>query len=162
MEIVRGDGNRQPLLFALLSPHRSLPPAGFRLLMALVALVSLAVGGLFLAIGAWPVFGFYGLDILLLYLAFRNNYRSSALYETVILTDRDLDIAHHALTGETRRARFDPFWVRLQLLDRRGRSPRLQASSHGRSLAFGEFLSTEEKRHLARELDRGLAEVRGR
>jgi uncharacterized membrane protein len=140
MDIVRGDGNRQPFLFALLSPHRSLSPHGFRLLMAFFALVSILVGGFFFLIGAWPIFGFYGLDILLLYLAFRNNYRSGALYETVILTDRDLDITHYALTGERHHARFDPFWVRLQLSERRGRTPLLQATSHGRSLAFGDFL----------------------
>jgi uncharacterized membrane protein len=160
MEIVRGDGNRQPFLFALLSPHRSLSAKGFALLMGFFCVVSGVVGGMFLLIGAWPVFGFFGLDVLLLYLAFRASYRASALYETVVLTGRDLDITHHALSGEPRHVRFDPYWVKLKLLERRGRSPLLQAASHGRQITFGDFLSSDEKERLAAELDRSLSLVR--
>ena len=44
-------------------------------LMVFFVGVSLIVGGYFWALGAWPVFGFFGLDIVLLYGAFRLNYR---------------------------------------------------------------------------------------
>lgn len=162
MEIVHGDGTRQPYLFALLSPHSSLPAKGFAVLMAFFGTVSLVIGGWFLFLGAWPVFGFFGLDVLLLYLAFRASYRNCALFETLVLTDRDLDLTHHPLRGERRHVRFDPYWVRFRLAERRARSPLLELSSHGRSVSFGDFLSEEEKRHLAVELERGLATVRGR
>ena len=63
---------RTRLLFdAILRPHRSLGPRGFLALMIFVALVSFAAGIAFVSIGAWPVFGFFGLDALALYVAFR-------------------------------------------------------------------------------------------
>jgi uncharacterized membrane protein len=38
--------------------------------MASVGGVCFVFGGFFIAIGAWPVFGFLGLDVLIVYLAF--------------------------------------------------------------------------------------------
>lgn len=130
------------------------------MLMTFFTLVSLTVGFWFYFIGAWPVLGFFGLDVALLYFAFRASYRTSASYETVLLTERDLDITRHPLRGEAKNFRFDPYWVKLQLLERRGRSCLLQASSHGRQLVFGEFLSDGEKRELAHKLHAALALLR--
>ena len=56
------------------------------ILMAVFGGVSFITGIAFLLKGAWPVFGFFGLDVALLYIAFRLNYRSGRLYETVDLT----------------------------------------------------------------------------
>ena len=62
----------EPTLFsAVLTPHRSLGRVGFLVLMALIGGISFVAGIVFLLIGAWPVFGFFGLDVLLLYWAFR-------------------------------------------------------------------------------------------
>lgn len=63
-----------PLLDLELRPHRSLSPAGFGLLMAVLGGASLASGLMFVMIGAWPVFGFLGLDVLGVYIAFRISY----------------------------------------------------------------------------------------
>ena len=62
----------------VLRPNVSLSRDGFIILMVVFAAICLVAGGFFLAIGAWPVFGFFGLDILFLYLAFRINYRARA------------------------------------------------------------------------------------
>ena len=59
------DPQPQPELFsALLTPHRSLNRTGFLALMIFVSLVSFAAGLAFLLMGAWPVFGFFGLDVI--------------------------------------------------------------------------------------------------
>ena len=72
----------EPTIFsATLTPHRSLGHIGFLVLMLLFGGVSFITGVLFLVIGAWPVFGFFGLDVLLLYWAFRLNYRHAEAYE---------------------------------------------------------------------------------
>ncbi len=74
----------EPTLFsAIVTPHRSLGTLGFVVVMVAVGLVSFAAGLAFLLMGAWPVFGFFGLDVLLVYLAFRANYRAAAAYEEV-------------------------------------------------------------------------------
>ena len=86
---------------AVLTPHRSLSPKGFTVLMALVCLVSFATGLLFYLLGAWPVMGFMGLDVALIYVAFKLNYRAARLYETV-------DLTPGALTVTTPSARISP------------------------------------------------------
>ena len=61
-------GELEPTLFsATITPHRSLGQAGFLVLMLVFGGVSFCTGVAFLLMGAWPVFGFFGLDVLLLY-----------------------------------------------------------------------------------------------
>ena len=91
MEKRRSDVTEDELLFdAVLYPHRSLNSLGFRLLMLGVILISFLVGGLFFAVGAWPVIGFLGLDVLLIYLAFQISYRSATLFERIKLSRKEL------------------------------------------------------------------------
>ena len=53
----------KPLFEATLYPHRSLPVQGFWILLACVAAVSFTLGLVFAAAGAWPILGFFGLDV---------------------------------------------------------------------------------------------------
>ena len=76
----------------VLLPHRSLPPRGFHVLMLLLGLISLAVGIGFVAIGAWPVCGFFGVDVAALYLAFRLSYRSARQREILRLAGDDFTV----------------------------------------------------------------------
>src|SRR3974390_1430602 len=81
----------EPTLFsAIVTPHRSLSSTGFLIVMAAIGSISFAAGMVFLMLGAWPVFGFFGLDVLLIYWAFRANYRAAAAYEegTVTASER--------------------------------------------------------------------------
>src|SRR5882724_5138615 len=62
----------EPALFsAVVTPHRSLSRAGFLIVMAALGGISFVAGTAFLLLGAWPVFGFFGLDVLLVYSWFR-------------------------------------------------------------------------------------------
>src|SRR5262245_66677069 len=91
---------------ALLTPYRSLSPAGFMILMAVVGLVSFGTGLMFLMMGAWPVFGFFGLDVLLIYVAFRVNYRSGRRYETIDLSHDQLVLTRVHPSGRSERFEF--------------------------------------------------------
>src|SRR3954462_10551519 len=82
-----------PELFsALLTPHRSLNRTGFVVLMAFVSLVSFGAGLAFLLMGAWPVFGFFGLDVLVIYWAFRINFRDAKASEEISVTLSELRV----------------------------------------------------------------------
>src|ERR1700751_5272673 len=98
------DGNAQagePTLFsAVLTPHRSLGAAGFLAVMALVGGVGFAAGVVFYVIGAWPIVGFLGLDVLLIYLAFRANYRAATAYEQVTVTPSELTVRKVSHRGQ--------------------------------------------------------------
>jgi uncharacterized membrane protein len=140
----------------VLLPHRSLPPRGFHVLMLLLGLVSLAVGIGFVAIGAWPVFGFFGLDVAALYLAFRLSYRSARQREVVRLAGDDFTVERVSIYGDRTEWRFQPFWLRIILEERADRSNRLVVASHGKSLVIADFLGPPMRRELAHSLSAAL------
>ncbi len=149
-----------PFFERVLLPHRSLPPRGFHLVMLLLGLVSLAMGIGFLAIGAWPICGFFGLDVAALYLAFRLSYRSARRREVLRLAGDDFTVERVSIYGERRIWRFQPFWLRIILEERADESNRLLLASHGRSLIIGEFLGPPMRRELADSLRAALARWR--
>ena len=119
------DAASEPVFFdARLSPYRSLPPKGFFWVMALLSAIGFCAGIGFVLAGAWPVTGFFGLDVALVYLAFRLSYRSARQTETVRLTGAALDVERVSIRGEKRRWRFEPFWLRARLNACRVRSDR--------------------------------------
>ena len=145
---------------AVLTPHRSLGPTGFAVLMAAVCLVSFGTGLLFYLLGAWPVIGFMGLDVALIYIAFKLNFRALRLYETVDLTQHALTVTRVTPSGQSQSWRFNPYWVRLSVQERVGRSSELSIASHGERLVFGSFLTDEEREDFASALGSALSAAR--
>ena len=117
--------------------------------MLVLGLISLAVGIGFVSIGAWPVVGFFGLDVALVYVAFRLSYRSARQSETIRLAGDAFTVERLGVRGERRRWRFQPFWLRVILEERADESNRLLVASHGRSLVIGDFLTPATRRDLA-------------
>ena len=155
-----GPAERPPALFdAVLYPNRSLGRFGFHLLMAAIVLVSAAIGAAFVLAGAWPVTGFLGADILLLYLAFCWNYRQGRRAEFIQLDGAELVVRRVEPSGHRREWRFDAHWVRVAVDDA---SHQLTLSSHGRSLEVGAFLSPKERREVGGALRAALAVHRQR
>ncbi|MBV8778699.1 MAG: DUF2244 domain-containing protein [Alphaproteobacteria bacterium] len=136
----------------VLLPYRSLPPRGFNVLMLMLAGVSVAVGTLFVTLGAWPVCGFFGLDVGLVYLAFRLSYRSARQRETLSLADDELTVERVGIRGDRSLWRFQPFWVRVVYEEGHGDSNRLALASHGRSLPIGTFLPAPVRHEVAATL----------
>jgi len=141
---------------AVLRPYRSLSPSGFLAAMALVAGVSAVTGGIFLLAGAWPVTGFFGLDVLLLYLALRLSYRSGRLYETVDLTPARLVWTRVHPSGRQERFDCNPYWARVELSEWPNGRTRLGIRVQGRHLVFGGFLTDDERRNFASALRAAL------
>jgi uncharacterized membrane protein len=144
----------------VLLPHRSLPPAAFHVLMLLLGLVSLAMGLGFFLLGAWPICGFFGLDVAALYIAFRLSYRSARRREVLRLAGDDFTVERIDIYGERRLWRFQPFWLRVVLEERSDESNRLLVASHGRSLVIGDFLGASVRRELALSLRAALTRWR--
>jgi uncharacterized membrane protein len=140
---------------ATIRPHRSLSPQGFRRLMGCVAAASTALGLAFFLSGAWPIVGFMGLDVLVLYLAFKASYRSASDYERVELTSSRLLVervqAKHRLSWT-----FQPGWLRVSLEDPPGHHSQITLSSHGRHLVVGRYLSPQERQDFADALRAAL------
>jgi uncharacterized membrane protein len=144
----------------VLLPYRSLPPRGFNILMLVLAGVSIAAGTLFVSLGAWPVCGFFGLDVGLVYLAFRLSYRSARQRETLRLADEELTVERVGVRGDQRTWRFQPFWVRVVFEEHPDESNRLALVSHGQNLPIGTFLPPPMRREVATTLRDALASWR--
>ncbi|MEP2828546.1 DUF2244 domain-containing protein [Parvibaculum sp.] len=150
-----------PLHFnALITPHRSLSSRGFAILIGIVATVNFTAGILFMAQGAWPVFGFCGLEVLLVWWAFRANYRAARAHETVQLSDEELRVRRVDQKGNARAFSFQPYWVRVALREEPDESTHLHLMSHGRELEVAAALSANERADFARALDKALARLR--
>ncbi len=156
------DQAAEPTLFsALLTPHRSLSHIGFFVLMAVIAVVSFAGGVVFFLVGAWPVGGFFGLDVLLIWWAFRVNYRAAAAYEEVTVTPSELRVKKVTHKGKVSEWSLNPLWTRLDhdtheefgLL-------RLSLVSRGRTLSVGSFLGPDERESFAKALSAAIGEAK--
>src|SRR6202011_988902 len=152
----------EPTLFsAVLTPHRSLGRTGFVVLMCLIGGISFVAGLVFFIAGAWPVMGFFGLDVLLVYWAFKVSYRSAAAYEQVTMTPSTLTVRKVSHRGKVAEWTLNPVWVRLQ---REGNEEfgleRLFLVSHGPRLPVATFLGPQEKASFASALSAALGEAR--
>ncbi|MBV8698471.1 MAG: DUF2244 domain-containing protein [Bradyrhizobium sp.] len=152
----------EPTLFsALLTPHRSLNRTGFVLVMASVGLLSFAAGIACLMIGAWPVLGFLGLDVLAVYVAFRINFRSAKAYEEILVTPSELRLRRVSHRGHVMEFAFNPLWVQLdQVIHEEFGVERLFLVSKGRRVALASFLGPDEKASFAKALLAALAAAR--
>jgi len=142
--------------FAVLTPHRSLSRRGFILLMAIVGVVSFIAGLAFLLTGAWPVFAFFGLDVLLIYYAFKLNYRAARAFEEVSIRGDTMTVTKVRASGRAREWTLNPYWARVEIATRAGRASQLRLASHGRRLVLGSFLSEVERLEFASALEHAL------
>ena len=144
---------------ATLTPHRSLDRRAFLVLMGLIILVNLIVGGMFVALGAWPIAGFAGLDVLLIWWAFRANFADARKLERISITEHELVLDRESEKHPPQQTRFVRRWVRVELEEDREREliGNLLLVSGGKKVAVGEFLAPEERKTLATALKSALA-----
>jgi len=137
----------QPTLFsARVTPHRSLNRTGFVVLMTFVGAVSFIAGVAFWMMGAWPVLGFFGLDVLVIYWAFRINFRSAEATEDIVVTPTELRVRRVSHRGQVMEWTLNPLWVQLeQTGDPEFGIERLYLVSRGRRVSVGYFLGPDEK-----------------
>jgi len=144
----------EPKLFsARLTPHRSLNRTGFLMLMGFLSVVSFVAGMAFLLMGAWPVFGFFGLDVLVIWWAFRVNFRRAAATEEITVTPSELRVRRVSHRGHVVEWVLNPLWVQLdQQVHAEFGIERLYLVSRGRRVSVGSFLGADEKASFAKAL----------
>lgn len=145
---------------ARLSPNASLSQRDFHIVMALFGLASLGTGMLFLMQGAWPVFGFFGLDVALFYLAFKLNYSQARRYEVVELVDDKLRVTEVSARQVKREWSFNAYWVRVKLSRTNDEIGALHLTSHGRRVEIGSFLSPKEREEFSNALQTALGRLK--
>jgi uncharacterized membrane protein len=152
----------EPTLFsAIVTPHRSLSRLGFMIVMTVVGGVGFAAGMVFFILGAWPIFGFFGLDVLLVYWAFRVNYRAAAAYEEVTVTASELKVRKVSHRGQVSEWTLNPVWVKLDRITHEEFGiEQLFLVSRGRRLPIAGFLGPREKESFAAALAAAIGEAK--
>jgi uncharacterized membrane protein len=148
----------EPTLFAAeITPHRSLNRIGFLVLMGFLTLVSFAAGVAFWWMGAWPVFGFFGLDVLAIYWAFRINFHHAQALEEITITPSELRLRRVSHRGHQVEWIFNPLWVQLdQKTHAEFGIEKMYLVSRGRKISVGSFLGADEKASFAKALTAAL------
>jgi uncharacterized membrane protein len=150
----------RPVFEALLYPHRSLSQRGFFILtIGTLAIVSI-YGGLFLVLGAWPIFGFLGAEWLLFWWLLRTHFRGERRAERIRLYADRLVLQQIDAKGRVAESTFEPYWLQVVLKERGFENPALLLRSHGRAVEFGTFLGAGERRQFAKELQTVLTRWR--
>jgi uncharacterized membrane protein len=144
---------------ATLTPHRSLNRQGFYVLMGLVILVNVIVAGIFVAMGAWPIAGFAGIDVMLVWWAFKVNFADARKLERISITEHELVLERVSEKSAPEQRRFVRRWVRVELEEDREREliGKLLLISGRTRVAVGEFLAPEERKMLAQALKSAIA-----
>jgi uncharacterized membrane protein len=151
----------QSIYATRLTPYRSLTPRDFRRLIIGISCAAFLLSLPFFFMGAWPVAGFMGLDLLALFIAFKINFRSAGAYETVDVTPLELVFEKVSIRGQRKIWRFNPSWVRLeQDVHEEFGTERVALVSRGESVEIGAFLGPDQKAALARDLSRALSAAR--
>jgi uncharacterized membrane protein len=147
-----------PVLFsARITPHRSLNRIGFLALMGFLTLVSFAAGVTFWLMGAWPVFGFFGLDVLAIYWAFRVNFFRAQAIEEITITASELRVRRVSHRGHQVEWVFNPLWVQLdQKIHAEFGVEKLYLASRGRKISVGSVLGAAEKASFGKALSAAL------
>jgi len=147
IEREQSESEDEPQIFsALLTPHRSLDRTGFLAVMLFLSVVSFATGLAFLLKGAWPVLGFFGIDVLVIWWAFRVNFRTARAREEITVTTSELRVRRISHRGQVAEWTFNPLWVRLDMeVDEDFGIEHLYLISRGHQIQIARFLGPDEK-----------------
>ncbi len=151
----------RPLFAATLTPHRSLTRRGYRFVIALACVLATIPGIVFFSMGAWPVVGFLGLDVLAIGWALAASMKSGKQYEVVTLWPDELEVKQVAANGKAEITRFNPFFVKL-VIDRdfNERTTALHLRTRDTDLTIGAFMNPDDKASFAKVFGTALKKAR--
>lgn len=146
---------------ATLRPYRSLSKNGFVILMILFGGTCFCMGVFYVMVGAWPVFAFLGLDVVLLYVAFLINYRAGRAFEEISVRRDALIVRRISPRGQIRQMTFNPYWAKLHIKrDDEDVVTDISLTAKGESTHVGTFLNPDDKTTFARAFSVALARAR--
>ena len=152
----------RPLFAARLTPHRSLTTRGYRWVIALACIMATIPALVFFSMGAWPIVGFLGIDLLAIWWALSSSMRAGKEFEEVTLWPDELEVKQVGANGKSQLTRFNPFSVKL-VIDRdfNERVTGLHLRTKDADMVLGAFLSTDEKSSFAKVFGTALKKARG-
>lgn len=143
------DGD-DPIRFSrVLRPHRSSSERAIRIVTLFVLFLFIPTGTAFLVVGAWPVFGFMGLEVAALIFALRYNHKVGSAFEAISISERTFKVSKVDHWGKRKHWTFQPQWLQVRI---DGTSKQLIAGTHGKRIVIGKFLNEDEREDLCEVL----------
>ncbi|MCF8507989.1 MAG: hypothetical protein RIR41_234 [Pseudomonadota bacterium] len=147
-------------LDAVLEPPRSLTTRGLNRVMLILGAFSAVFSLGFLLVGAWPVVGFLGAEILVLWLVFQWSFRAQTARTYVRVTADEVDVRKVDGWGRERRASMASHFARVEF-DRTATGPNaLRLATSRTAYPLGEFLTPRERETFARRLMQAISDAR--
>ena len=147
-------------LDAVLEPPRSLTTRGLNRVMLILGSFSAVFSLGFLLVGAWPVVGFLGAEILVLWLVFQWSFRAQTARTYVRVTADEVDVRKVDGWGRERRASMASHFARVEF-DRTATGPNaLRLATSRTAYPLGEFLTPRERETFARRLMQAISDAR--
>jgi uncharacterized membrane protein len=151
----------RPLFAAKLTPHRSMGRKGARAVIVLAVILATIPGIIFFSMGAWPIVGFMGLDVALIWWAMSASQRDGKRYEEVTLWPDQLELKQVDGAGKETLTRFNPYFVKLVIdRDYNERTVALHLRTRDRDMVLGSFLDQDEKASFAKAFGTALKRAR--
>lgn len=141
-------------------PHRSLSPRGFGILLGVLSAIAFAAGTAFFIIGAWPVIGFLGLEFVVLYLAFKYNYRAARAYEQLLIHKDGIEIIRISPKGVKQETKLGSLWLKAEIQKSSHRRKILGLRLHSEFHEIGAFLPPAEKHQLKDMINQRIENAR--
>lgn len=132
--------------------NNSLSSTGRLAVFVFIFVVSVGIALAFALLGAWLILPFAGLEMLVLYLAFRYVDRHAGDYERIAIDGDRVELEFRE-GGATRRHELNRRWAQLVTS---GDGRRLALRSHGREIEIGRHLNAEQRQKTARQLKQQL------
>ncbi len=133
----------------VLRPHRSSSERAVKIVTGFVLCLFIPTGMVFLLVGAWPVFGFMGLEVIALILALSYNHKVGSAFEAITITDKEFRHSKVDHWGKRKHTSFQPQWLQVRIDET---SQQLIAGTHGKRVVIGKFLTDDEREELCNVL----------
>ena len=136
-------------------PYRSMGPVGLRYLLWFLLALNFVGACVFVSLGAWPVAGFMGLDVLGVWLALRISNAQARAFERIIITRGETTIERVDRRGHQKLWGFQTYWVKA-IVQGEENEERVALSCRGRQVEVGVHLPTFERRAFGDLLQQAL------
>ena len=152
----------KPIVYfdAELRPNRSLSKRAFYIVMGVTMAFVLSTGFVFFSLGAIPIVGFLGLDLLAIYLAFRFCFRQQSQHTRVTVTADHLRVDHVNPKGQESSVELPTAFARVELAEPLNARSWLTLASTGEAYGIGRFLTVAERKSLAHALRNAISDAR--
>ena len=143
-----------------LRPNASLSPTAFMLVMSLVGIFSFAAGILYFTVGAWPVFGFFGLDALAIWYAFKLSFRTQEQVTYVRVDDTHVRLWHMQRGKPDKKVDIPTAFVRIALDEPVTHNSFLTLQYGQKAWVIGRFLTPKRRKAIAADLRAAIHRAR--